>query len=196
MNNSFLTAAASYYGIDPKTASGDWQNEKGMLVLTFQYIASEQDIEGIISRMRTLKESQPSQPEPQIAQIITWDEAVALYGPAYDLLSADHKSKWGSRQRYIQRMVEMACEGSHIVTANHDVPVNRKVTHVDAPDDGEPVSMDAVWIPACDCSDAQKQFSSDYRCEPGHSQDYLIQWAMLTEEQKAQVADRSGGLPG
>lgn len=118
MNNSFLTAAASYYGIQPSHA--DWQNYQGKLVLTFEYEPSEQDIEGIISRMRTLKEYQPSQPEPEPAQVIIWDEAVALYGPAYDQLSADAKSKWGSRQRYIQRMVEMACAGSHIVTTNHD----------------------------------------------------------------------------
>jgi hypothetical protein len=194
MNNSFLTAAASYYGIQPNAA--DWQNENGTLVLTFQYTPSVQDIEGIMSRMRTLKESQPKQTEPEQPMVITWDEAVALYGPSFDSLMPDAKSKWGSRQRYIQRMVESACEGSHIVTmASEPKTIDRKVVHVNVPEQESPDIPEARWIPKSELSATVLRMASDERHMPaivdgelGIVPCALIQLDMLTPEQRTRYA--------
>lgn len=68
---------------------------------------------------------------------------------------------------------------------------HRQVVHVDAPEEPEPVSMDAVWIPATQCTDAQLLYASDMtpRLVDGTGAQYLIQWAMLTDEQKQKAKE-------
>lgn len=62
----------------------------------------------------------------------------------------------------------------------------RRVVHVDAPEEPEPVSMDAVWLPEDAVTEAQKRFPVDYNAL---TRDYLIQWAMLTDEQKQKAKE-------
>lgn len=68
----------------------------------------------------------------------------------------------------------------------------RQVVHVDAPEEPEPVSMDAVWLWEDDATVPQKLHASDTR---HHNRDgdyvmqYLVQWAMLTMEQRDHIHD-------
>lgn len=64
----------------------------------------------------------------------------------------------------------------------------RRVVHVDAPEEPEPVSMDAVWIKERDATQAQKLYAIDEKHGP-HEPEYLIQWAMLTDEQKKKAKE-------
>lgn len=66
----------------------------------------------------------------------------------------------------------------------------KKGESTDAPEEPEPTNMDAVWIPAWEVSDAQMQFASDrgeVKTPSSMHVEYLIQWAMLTDEQKAKA---------
>lgn len=71
-----------------------------------------------------------------------------------------------------------------LVLGEHPPIGERQVVHVDTPEKPEPTNMDAVWLGFGDVTIAQMQFASDSRNTPAHGNEYLIQWAMLTDEQK------------
>jgi hypothetical protein len=80
--------------------------------------------------------------------------------------------------------------GSYEDQARKDIAAAqaRVVTHVDAPDEPDPTNMDAVWLPYIECSQAQINFASDM-CEKNDGPWHLIQWAMLTDEQKQKAQE-------
>jgi len=64
----------------------------------------------------------------------------------------------------------------------------RKVAHIDAPETEEPTTMDAVWLTASQTTEQQRRLSADYDVKTDR---WLVQWPMLTEEQR-QKAKESG----
>jgi len=65
---------------------------------------------------------------------------------------------------------------------------NREVAHIDAPETEEPTTMDAVWMPYDEANPAQLCFASEHRNISG-THEILVQWAMLTEEQRQKAKD-------
>jgi hypothetical protein len=185
VNNDFLRAAASYYGMNPDTTATDWQNDGGAMLFTFSIHATEDDMAGILQRMKVMREEE-AQRQPEV--VFAEGPTTHAIRQQYNAMSKAERSKYGSFGRYV-----METNG---VTSNTDAALNRKVEHINAPEDSEPVSMNAVWLLEHQTTEVQRRFASDARGEPGDEKQYLIQSAMLTEEQKAQLADGSGGLPG
>lgn len=177
--SDILQAARSYYGladIDSCTTQL-YTNQAGQACVAFEIPLSNEDFAAIVQRMQNMQ-----QPDTQPDTAIIEGPTVEAMREAYNALSKAEKGRYGSFARYMTE-----CSGG-IVTANEQstddygsTVLKRQVIHVDAPEEPEPVSMDAVWIDASEATQAQAQHKSDVCYETGR---YLIQWAMLTDEQK------------
>jgi hypothetical protein len=181
MNNSFLTAAASYYGLDnDQVRKSEAFSDAGEGIIVFEIRVTNDDIVGIAKRMQELASSSN--------QIVTIHDQPELPSDdqlrsEYGAMTAKQKSAYGSFAQY--KTARMA--GMLVAFEPDELGMpKRQVTHVDAPDDSEPVNMGAVWLRADELSDAQRQFASDF-LGMGHDGQYLVQWAMLTDEQKAKA---------
>jgi len=173
-----LQAARSYYGLaDTESCTTQlFTNQAGQTCVAFEIPLSNEDFAAIVQRMQNMQ-----QPDTQPDTAIIEGPTVADLRRDYDALSRVDKGRYGSFARYIEH-------GSNgVLTVKEDGSMGRKVVHVDTPEEPEPTNMDAVWIPAWEVSDAQMQFASDRREVKAPSAmhvEYLIQWAMLTDEQK------------
>jgi len=185
----FLTATASYLGLDIDAISDDSilkTDDAGMMVAVLHVWLKPSDIIGIGKRMQEIAAQ-----NNQAVQVHT--DTVAIEGPtveamreAYNALSKAEKGRYGSFARYMaESSGGIVAEGpAFIVTPGYIAPAERTVHHVDTPEEPEPTNMDAVWVPFAEATIAQMQHHCDTRhsSETGH--EYLIQWAMLTDEQK------------
>lgn len=183
-----LKAARSYYGLaDTESCTTQlYTNQAGQTCVAFEIALSNEDFAAIVQRMQNMQ--QPDTP-PDTA--IIEGPTVEAMREAYNALSKAEKGRYGSFARYMAESSGVIVEGGYREGAQRfiDACEGRQVVHVEAPEEPEPVSMDAVWISSDDCSEAQRIHSSDYRIDPQRQgqhtyYEYLIQWAMLTDEQK------------
>lgn len=203
--SDILQAARSYYGLaDTDVRKTDiYTNEAGQPMLVFELALSAEDFIAIGARMKNMQQPD-THPDTEIIEGPT----VETMREAYNALSKAEKGRYGSFARYMaessagivdaQEEVFLPVRGTYDLrtreTIEEDIHGNVRVTggrkpvHVDAPEEPEPVSMDAVWVEYPDTTFAQRAHRSDYDAA---TDSYLIQWAMLTDEQK-QKAKESG----
>lgn len=178
-----LQAARSYYGLaDTDSCTTQlFTNQAGQTCVAFEIPLSNEDFAAIVQRMQNMQ--QPDTP-PDTAVIE--GPTVEAMREAYNTLSKAEKGRYGSFARY------MAESSNGIIDVYIGGPyenlLKREVVHVDAPEEPEPVSMDAVWLTIYEATEAQKMHASEYDVDKGL---LLVQWAMLTDEQK-QKAKESG----
>ena len=191
-----LQAARSYYGLaDTDVRKTDiYTNEAGQLMCVLEFVLTNDDIVNIVEHMGELQ-----QPDAQPDTAIIEGPTVEAMREAYNALSKAEKGRYGSFARYMAESSGGIVDiGQQARADYYDSMVSdtaatllatspgRQVVHVDAPEEPEPVSMDAVWLKERECSPAQIAHASDSRWGEGekYSAEYLIQWAMLTDEQK------------
>lgn len=177
-----LQAARSYYGLaDTDVRKTDiYTNEAGQPMLVFEIAFTNDEFFGIADRMKAMNQAE-AQEQPDTA--IIEGPTVEAMREAYNALSKAEKGRYGSFARY---MAESSTGIIDVYTGEpYENLLKRDVVHVDTPEEPAPTSMDAVWLPLDECSEAQKQFAVDWSNvgdEAGPQ--LLIQWAMLTDEQK------------
>lgn len=189
--SDILQAARSYYGLaDADVRKTDiYTNEAGQPMLVFEIAFTLDDFLGIAERAKNMQ-----QPDTQPDTAIIEGPKVEAMREAYSALSKAEKGRYGSFARYMAESSGGIVEtqqswGPNPVamprsSLNTETPA-RQVVQVDAPEEPEPVSMDAVWLYDAECSPAHKQHSSDYESQGNR---WLIQWAMLTDEQKQKAS--------
>ena len=189
-----LQAARSYYGLaDTESCNTQlFTNQAGQACVAFEIPLSNEDFAAIVQRMQNMQ-----QPDTQPDTAIIEGPTVEAMREAYNALSKAEKGSYGSFARYMAESSGGIVEtqqswGPNPVamprsSLNTEHPA-RQVIHVDAPEEPEPVSMDAVWLEAKDCSQAQMMHASDADLRSGR---HLIQWAMLTDEQKQKAKEKS-----
>lgn len=182
-----LQAARSYYGLaDTESCTTQlYTNQAGQACVAFEIALSNEDFAAIVERMKAMQQEESQQSDTVPLDIEMPD--MADLRKEYNALSKAEKGRYGSFARYMTE-----CSGG-IVTANEQstddygsTVLKRQVIHVDAPEEPEPVTMDAVWIDASEATQAQAQHKSDVCYETGR---YLVQWAMLTDEQKQKAQE-------
>lgn len=190
--SDILQAARSYYGLaDTESCTTQlFTNQAGQACVAFEIALSNEDFAAIVQRMQNMQ-----QPDTQPDTAIIEGPTVEAMREAYNALSKAEKGRYGSFARYMAESGGSIVKGGYREGAQRfiDACEGRQVVHVDAPEEPEPVSMDAVWLKTAQCTDAQRTHSSDCRISPECRGDfeYLVQWAMLTDEQK-QKAKESG----
>lgn len=201
--SDILQAARSYYGLaNTDVRKTDiYTNEAGQPMLVFELALSDEDFIAIGARMKNMQ-----QPDTQPDTAIIEGPTVEAMREAYNALSKAEKGRYGSFARYmtessggimsaiasiseqdIKRLKrEMESARAELVPDT----IARQVVHVDAPEEPEPVSMDAVWLSTYEATDAQKMHCIDTnnRVTDG-ALIYLVQWAMLTDEQKQKAKE-------
>jgi len=174
MSAAFLDAAASYFGLaDTSIRKKECFTDSGELVMVFEIPLSIDDIEGITQRMKVMREESVAEPEIDLSAVPY--PAPEEMRQAYNALSPAEKSRYGSFARF------MAMGGDAEQAPPTEGAGARQVVHLDTPEEPEPTNMDAVWVNDEECSPAQRQFASD---SDFILRRHLIQWAMLTDEQK------------
>lgn len=181
-----LQAARSYYGLaDTESCTTQlYTNQAGQACVAFEITLSNEDFAAIVERMQNMQ-----QPDTQPDTAIIEGPTVEAMRDAYNALSKAERGRYGSFARYMAESSNgIVTEGpAFILTPGYIEPSSREVVHVDAPEEPEPVSMDAVWLEAKDCSQAQMMHASDADLRSGR---HLVQWAMLTDEQKQKEKEK------
>lgn len=188
-----LQAARSYYGLaDTESCTTQlFTNQAGQACVAFEIALSNEDFAAIVQRMQNMQ-----QPDTQPDTAIIEGPTVEAMREAYNALSKAEKGRYGSFARYMaessggivteepspamQAILQRTIDYAEAVKKMDAIEASQ-VVHVDAPEEPEPVSMDAVWLDAKDCSQAQMMHASDADLRSGR---HLVQWAMLTDEQK------------
>lgn len=187
-----LQAARSYYGLaDTESCTTQlFTNQSGQACVAFEIPLSNEDFAAIVQRMQNMQ-----QPDTQPDTAIIEGPTVEAMREAYNALSKAEKGRYGSFARY---MAESSDGLISVIAARADNDIkrlqeqveeargiaDRQVVHVEAPEEPEPVSMDAVWIPFDEVTSAQMMHASDIDRE---NDLWLVQWAMLTDAQKAKA---------
>lgn len=206
-----LQAARSYYGLaDTESCTTQlYTNQAGQTCVAFEIPLSNEDFAAIVQRMHNMQ-----QPDTQPDTAVIEGPTVEAMREAYNALSKAEKGRYGSFARYMAESstgIIDVCAGEpykapddctvthwdgHAYQWNGDSNAqpsgveDRQVVHIDAPEEPEPVSMDAVWLPDEEATDAQRRFASDWRnSRTGGTCDHLVQWAMLTDEQKQKAKE-------
>lgn len=185
-----LQAARSYYGLaDTDVRKTDiYTNEAGQPMLVFELALSAEDFIAIGARMQNMQ-----QPDTQPDTAIIEGPTVEAMRDAYNALSKAERGKYKSFARYVAECSGgIVTEGqAFIVTPGYIEPSSRQVVHVDAPEEPEPVSMDAVWLLGSEVPDGLQFLSADQRINVAKGDfEYLIPWAMLTDEQKQKAKEK------
>lgn len=187
--SDILQAARSYYGLaDADVRKADiYTNEAGQPMLVFEIAFTNDEFFGIADRMKAMNQAE-GQDRPDTA--IIEGPTVEAMREAYNALSKAEKGRYGSFARYMAESSGGIVEGGYREGAQRfiDACEGRQVVQVEAPEEPEPVSMDAVWIKERDATQAQKLYAIDEKHGP-HEPEYLIQWAMLTDEQKQKAKE-------
>lgn len=191
-----LQAARSYYGLaDTESCTTQlYTNQAGQACVAFEIALGNEDFAAIVERMKAMQEAESQQVEQ--APIFGEDLDTHAMRRQYNALSKAEKGKYGSFGKYMTAISSGIIEAKEELANPIPMPrsshnteqPDRQVIHVDAPEEPEPVSMDAVWISGSEANHAQTMFPVDYNAL---TNEYLIQWAMLTDEQK-QKAKESG----
>lgn len=166
--SDILQAARSYYGLaDTESCTTQlFTNQAGQACVAFEIPLSPEDFIAIGERMKAMQEAESQQVEQ--APIFGEDLDTHAMRQQYNALSKAERGKYGSFGKYLTAMSNGI---------------------IDAPETEEPTTMDAVWLDAKDCSQAQMMHASDADLRSGR---HLVQWAMLTDEQKQK--EKSNGL--
>lgn len=191
--SDILQAARSYYGLaDTDVRKTDiYTNEAGQPMLVFELALSAEDFIAIGARMQKMQQPD-TQPDTATIEGPTMEEM----RKQYDALGKAGKGKYGSFGSYMavisSGIVSDAIAGhmDSVTQTISNAKEGRQVVHVDAPEEPEPVSMDAVWLLGSEIPPGMQFESSDQRInvEKGDFE-YLIQWAMLTDEQKQKAKE-------
>lgn len=186
-------AAISYFGL-PEGAS----LVEGGPIGHFAFIIplTEEHLRGIADRMKALSEPVP-QPErgEMITMAPTQDELRAIWNG----LTQKEQGKYGSFGVFQFKVLNDAfCdvadsipvpggyrEGAQPVV---DMLNGRKVQHIDAPVEEEQGLPQAVWVSHRDMLGHQVDLASEVQQLGGVARNYLMQVAMLTEEQRIKYA--------
>lgn len=183
-----LQAARSYYGLaDTESCTTQlYTNQAGQACVAFEIPLSNEDFAAIVERMKAMQQEESQQSDTVPLDIEIPD--MADLRKEYNALSKAEKGRYGSFSNYLKEGSHGIVEGGYREGAQRfiDACEGRKVVHVDAPEEPEPVSMDAVWLEAKDCSQAQMMHASDADLRSGR---HLVQWAMLTDEQKQKAKE-------
>jgi hypothetical protein len=184
--SDILQAARSYYGLaDTESCTTQlYTNQAGQACVAFEIPLSNEDFAAIVQRMQNMQ-----QPDTQPDTAIIEGPTVEAMREAYNALSKAEKGRYGSFGKYMAVMsngIVSQANREYLAEFLDDAIGGHKVAHIDAPEEPEPVSMDAVWLDAKDCSQAQMMHASDADLRSGR---HLIQWAMLTDEQKQKAKE-------
>jgi hypothetical protein len=205
-----LQAARSYYGLaDTDVRKTDiYTNEAGQPMLVFELALSAEDFIAIGARMQNMQ-----QPDTQPDTAIIEGPTVEAMREAYNALSKAEKGRYGSFARYMTefstgiidvytgepynvpappappptrtvvngRETKESIEATRVLREQNKASTERQVVHVDTPEEPEPTNMDAVWLSSDDATYVQRMHASDTDFPNSR---YLVQWAMLTDEQK------------
>lgn len=187
-----LQAARSYYGMDstPVGKCEMYTNEHGSMRLVIEIPVTGDDFIAIGQRMKAMQEAESQQVEQ--APVFGEDLDTHAMRQQYNALSKAERGKYGSFGVYMTSMSNGIIEAKEELANPIPMPRSshntehpgRQVVHVDAPEEPEPVSMDAVWLHERECTEAQKVHASDYAYPR-----FYVQWAMLTDEQKAKAKE-------
>lgn len=187
MSPAFLQAAASYFGINPEQLAGsDWNNADGQLVVAFEFNVSEDDLVGIVERMKVIKaDADLVAAQVEVVEPMTTERMCELRG-RWNTMQKHERRSIGSFEAYVADQTNKQSHEDMLAAS-----AGRQVVHIDTPEEPEPTNMDAVWLPVLECNEAQKTMYSDMRANPEGSGnlEYLIQWAMLTDEQKQKAQE-------
>lgn len=202
-----LQAARSYYGMEgtPVGKCEMYTNEHGSMRLVIEIPVTGSDFIAIGQRMKAMQEAESHE---QADTTIAEGPTVEAMREAYNALSKAEKGRYGSFARYMAESsagiidaytgepYEKLLKREEVSQPSGNLPDKRvfediewkarQVVHVDAPEEPERVSMDAVWIHGEDATHAQTMFPVDYNAL---TNEYLIQWAMLTDEQKQKAKE-------
>ena len=179
-----LQAARSYYGLaDTESCTTQlFTNQAGQTCVAFEIPLSNEDFSAIVERMKAMQQEESQQVEQ--APIFGEDLDTHAMRQQYNALSKAERGKYGSFGKYMAVMsngIVSQANREYLAEFLDDAIGGRKVAHIDAPETEEPTPMDAVWLEARDCSPAQMMHASDADLRSGR---HLVQWAMLTDEQK------------
>lgn len=170
-------AAISYFGLPEGTTLVE-----GGPVGAFAFIIplTEEHLRGIADRMKAMAET--AAPAAVFVASPSRDELRA----EWDKLSQADRGRFGSFGRYAAQSA-MGLAADDAIEPTEGVG-GREVKHVDAPVEAAPSALpDAVWVPLDDVSDQQRLMASDWQ-NTSDNVEYLIQVAMLTDEQRAKYA--------
>lgn len=94
MSPAFLQAAASYFGINPEQLAGsDWHNADGQLVVAFEFNVSEDDLVGIVDRMKVIKaDADLVVAQVEVAEPMTTERMCELRGEWNTMPKAQRKT--------------------------------------------------------------------------------------------------------
>lgn len=183
--SDIFQAARSYYGLaDTECCTTQlFTNQAGQTCVAFEIALSNEDFAAIVQRMQNMQ-----QPDTQPDTAIIEGPTVEAMREAYNALSKADKGRYGSFARY---MAESSTGIIDVYTGEpYENMLKRQVAHVDAPEEPEPVSMDAVWLLGSEIPDGLQFLSADQRINVAKGDfEYLIPWAMLTDEQKQKAKE-------
>lgn len=185
-----LQAARSYYGLaDTESCTTQlFTNQAGQTCVAFEIPLSNEDFAAIVQRMQNMQ-----QPDTQPDTAVIEGPTVEAMREAYNALSKAEKGRYGSFARYMAEASNGIIESNaapdiaSIMAESIEEYNGRQVVHIDAPEEPEPVSMDAVWLTIYEATEAQKMHASEYDVDKGL---LLVQWAMLTEEQRQKAKEK------
>lgn len=211
--SDILQAARSYYGLaDTESCTTQlFTNQAGQTCVAFEIALGNEDFVAIIERMQNMQQFDNS-PDTAIIEGPTVEAMREAYnalskaekgrygsfarymtecstgiidvytGEPYNVPAPPVPPP--TRTVVNGRETEESIEATRAWSEQNKAINERQVVHVDTPEEPEPTNMDAVWLTASDTSFAQREFASDCRKEVGQRSEYLVQWAMLTDEQK------------
>ena len=192
--NDILQAARSYYGLaDTESCTTQlFTNQAGQACVAFEIALSNEGFAAIVQRMQNMQ-----QPDTQPDTAIIEGPTVEAMREAYNALSKAEKGRYGSFSNYLKEGSQgiLEAKDNHLSLSELLTLVEersgRQVIHVDAPEEPEPVSMDAVWLKQSDVDQDKWHFASDHKIGEDNEYMLLMNPAMLTDEQK-QKAKESG----
>lgn len=214
-----LQAARSYYGLaDTESCTTQlFTNQAGQTCVAFEIALSNEDFAAIVQRMQNMQQPD-TQPDTAIIEGPTVEAMRESYNAlskaekgrygsfakyvafgSDGIVDADPLGAEAFYRRYVelggvlpddpspamQAIMQRAIDQAEAVKKMDAIDA-RQVVHVDAPEEPEPVSMDAVWLHVSETSKQQRRLSADYDPRNNH---WLIQWAMLTDEQKQKAKE-------
>lgn len=102
MSPAFLQAAASYFGVNPEQLAGsDWNNADGQLVVAFEFNVSEDDMVGIVERMKMIKaDADLVVAQVEVVEPMTTERMCELRGEWNTMPKAQRKMV-GSFERFV-----------------------------------------------------------------------------------------------
>lgn len=173
--STLLTAARSYYGLaDTKVVESELVSQAGTYI-TFRIEVTDEDLAGILARMKTMQEQAPAEVIDLHTDAPGWTREELR--EQYNALSPQERSQYGAFHRYEAWRRGMAMDA----VISGEGAGGRKIVHVDAPEE-ESAKPPAVWVDNQYMVEYQKPMASEYDEVNAR---WLLQEVMLTPEQRA-----------